>query len=151
MHVRINELLFLIWLRAGGSGDEIPARAIFSTPVQTSPGAHLTSCTMGKGKGKVFPLQAWAGPCGSGRLRLWIFSNFGTVKVVTSSPLRTGHLYPQQFSWHSFLEAKSTPRHMVPSLASERISSDTNGDRSRDPPASSAVPWPLRYRVYFPG
>jgi hypothetical protein len=32
---------------------------------------------------------------GSGRLRLWIFMTFGTVKVVRSSPLRTGSLYPR--------------------------------------------------------
>jgi hypothetical protein len=32
--------------------------------------------------GTVFPLQDWAGPWGSGRLRLRIFSTFGTMKVV---------------------------------------------------------------------
>ena len=98
-------------------------------------------CTLHtKGKGKVFPPQAEAGPWKSGRLRLWIFSTFDTMKVVRSSPLRTGRLYPQDFSWYSFLEAESTPGHMVPSLASEKIPSDTTGDRSRDPPTSSAVP-----------
>jgi hypothetical protein len=45
--------------------------------------------------GKVFPLQAWTGPWGSGRLRLRIFSTFGTIKVVRSSSLRTGRIYPQ--------------------------------------------------------
>jgi hypothetical protein len=49
-----------------------------------------------------------------------------------SSALRTGRLYSQEFSWYSFLEAESTPGHMVPSLASEKIPSDTTGDRSRD-------------------
>jgi hypothetical protein len=29
---------------------------------------------------------------------------------------------------------------MVPSVAPERIASDTTGDRSRDPPTSNAVP-----------
>ena len=47
-----------------------------------------------KGKGKAFPLQAWAGPWGFSRLRLRIFSTFGTMKVVRSSPLRTGRLHP---------------------------------------------------------
>jgi hypothetical protein len=61
--------------------------------------------------------------------------------VVRSSPLRTGRLYPQEFSWYSFLEAESTPEHMVPSAATEKIPSDTTGDRSHDPPTSSAVPW----------
>jgi hypothetical protein len=61
-------------------------------------------------KGKVFPLQAYVGPWGSDRLRVRIFSTFGTMKVVRSSPLRTGRLYPQKFSWYSFLQAESTPR-----------------------------------------
>jgi hypothetical protein len=70
----------------------------------------------------------------------WIFSTFGTMKVGRSSPLRTGRLYCQEFSWYSFLEAESTPGHMVLSVAPERIPSDTTGDQSRDPPTSSAVP-----------
>jgi hypothetical protein len=35
------------WLRAGRFGDWIPVGAKFSAPVQTSPGAHPASCTMG--------------------------------------------------------------------------------------------------------
>jgi hypothetical protein len=93
-----------------------------------------------KGKGKVFPLQASVDRLGSGRLRLRIFSTFGTMKVVRSSPLRTGRLYPQKFSWYSFLEAESTSGHMVPSVASDKIPSDNTGNRSRDPPTRSAVP-----------
>jgi hypothetical protein len=77
---------------------------------------------------------------GSGRLGFRIFSTFGSMKVVRSSPLRTSRLYPQDFSWYSFLEAESIPGHMVPPVASEKIASDTTGDRSRDPPTSSAVP-----------
>jgi hypothetical protein len=82
-----------------------------------------------KGKGKVFPLQA------SG-----FFMTFGTMKAVKSSPLRTGRLYPQEYPGTHFLEAESTPGHMVPSVAMEKILSDTTGDQSRDPPTSSAVP-----------
>ena len=37
------------WLRAGRSGDRIPVAAKFSAPVQTGPGAHPASCTMGTG------------------------------------------------------------------------------------------------------
>jgi hypothetical protein len=44
---------------------------------------------------------------------------FGIMKVVKSSPLRTGRLYPQEFSWYSVIEADSTPGHMVPSVATE--------------------------------
>ena len=36
-------------LRAGWSGDRIPMRLRFSAPVQTGPGAHSASCTMGTG------------------------------------------------------------------------------------------------------
>ena len=35
------------WLRARRSGDRIPVGARFSAPVQTGPGAHPASCTMG--------------------------------------------------------------------------------------------------------
>jgi hypothetical protein len=37
------------WLRTGQSGDRIPVEARFSAPVQTGPGAHPASCTMGTG------------------------------------------------------------------------------------------------------
>jgi len=37
------------WLRVGRSGDRILVGARFSAPVQTGPGAHPASCTMGTG------------------------------------------------------------------------------------------------------
>jgi hypothetical protein len=40
---------------------------------------------------------------------------------------------------HVVIVAESTPGHMVPSVASEKIPSDITGDRCRDPPTSSAV------------
>ena len=41
------------------------------------------------------------------------------MKVVRSSPLRTGRLYPQEYPGNSFLEAESTPGHMEMSAATE--------------------------------
>ena len=35
------------WLRAGRARDRIPVRERFSAPVQTGPGVHPASCTMG--------------------------------------------------------------------------------------------------------
>ena len=75
----------------------------------------------------------------NGRLRLRIFSTFGIMKVVMSSPLRAGRLYPQEFPGTHF-RGWATPGHMVPSVATEKIPSDTTADRSRDPPTVSAVP-----------
>jgi len=37
------------WLRAWRFGDQIPVGARFSAPVQTGPGVHPVSCTMGTG------------------------------------------------------------------------------------------------------
>jgi hypothetical protein len=127
------------WLRAGWSGDRIPVVARISAPVHTGPGAHAACYTRGK-KVKGFPLQAWCGSWGSRRLRLLDRLDFRHDKVVRSSPLRTGRLHPQEFSRYSYLESESTPGHMVPSVAPEKIPSDTTGDRSRDPPTSSSVP-----------
>ena len=69
---------------------------------------------------------------------------FGTVKVVRSSPLLTGRLYLQEYPGTHF-QRLSRPRGTVQSVATEKFSSDISGDRSRDPPTSSAVPEPLRY------
>ena len=80
-------------------------------------------------KVKVFPR---AGPWGSGRSRLQIVMTFSTMKMAGS--------LPPGVSWYSFLEAESTPGHMVPLVAMEKIPSDTTGDQSRDPPTSSASP-----------
>jgi hypothetical protein len=94
-------------------------------------------------KGRAFPLQAWAGPWGSRRLRLLIFLTFGTMKVVRSSALRTGRLYPQEFFRYSFLEAQSTPGRMVPSVASEEIPSDTAETATVDYDFLGVAPWSL--------
>jgi len=48
------------------------------------------------GNGKAIPLQAWAGPEASRRLRLPDFQNIRHMKVVRLSALRTGRLYPPE-------------------------------------------------------
>jgi hypothetical protein len=40
---------YIYWLQGGRSGDRTPVGARFSSPVQTGPGAHPTSCTMNTG------------------------------------------------------------------------------------------------------
>jgi hypothetical protein len=93
-----------------------------------------------KGKGKGFPLQAWCGSWGSRRLRILDRLDIrhcegGKVVTLTQRPPP-----PLGVSWYSFLKAESTSGHMVPSVASEKIPSDSTGDRSRDLSTSSAVP-----------
>ena len=75
-----------------------------------------------------------------GRLGPRIFLTFGTYEGGRLSALRTGRLYLRRNPWYSFLEAESTAGHMVLSVATEKIPSDTAGNRSRDRPTSSAVP-----------
>jgi len=63
-----------------------------------------------KCKGKGVPLQALCGPEGSRKFRLPDFHDIRHLKVVRSSPSRTGRLYPQECSWYSFsLGAESSP------------------------------------------
>jgi len=52
-------MLYADWLWAGRSGDRILVGARFSAPVQTGPGAHPTSCTMGTGS--FLGLKEWPG------------------------------------------------------------------------------------------
>ena len=100
----------------------------FCNPIKMSP-------CIGKGKGH--PQQAEVAQGVPGRLRPKIFLTFGTTR---SSVLRTGRLYPRRNPWYSFSEAESTPGHMVLSVATEKIPSDTTENRSLDRPTSSAVP-----------
>jgi hypothetical protein len=88
---------------------------------------------------KVIPQQAEVAQGVPGRLRPHIFLDVRHYKGGRSSPLRTGCLYPRRNPCYSFLEIESTPGHMVPSGATEKIPSDTTGNRSRDLPTSSAV------------
>jgi hypothetical protein len=74
------------------------------------------------------------------RLRSRIFLMFGTTRVVVRQQYTPGGLYPRTNPRYSFLEAESTPEHMVLSVATEKIPSDTTGNRSWDRPTSSAGP-----------
>jgi hypothetical protein len=91
-------------------------------------------------KGKGFPQAADVHQGVPGRLRLRIFLTFGTTRVVGRQTYAPGRLYPRRKLWYSFLDDESTSGHMVPSVATEKILSDTTGNRSRDRPNSSAVP-----------
>jgi hypothetical protein len=95
---------------------------------------------MGKSKGKDLLRQAEVAQGVPDRLKPRIFLTFGTTRVVRLQPYAPAAFTPGRNPWYSFLEAESTPGHMVLSVATEKIPSDTTGDRSRDRPTSSAVP-----------
>jgi hypothetical protein len=60
-----------------------------------------------------------------GRLRPRNFLTFGTTRVVGRQPHTLSTFTPSGNPWYSFLEAESTPKHMVPSVATEKIPSVT--------------------------
>ena len=74
-----------------------------------------------------------------GSLRRRIFLTFGTTKVVGGQPYAPAAFTPEEIPGTHFLESESTPGHMVPSVPTEKIPSDTTGNRSQDRPTSSAV------------
>jgi hypothetical protein len=93
------------------------------------------------GKGKGHPQQAIVMAqgvrVGSGPGIL----NIRHYKGGRSSALRTGRLYPRRNPWYSFLEAESTPRHMVlPVAPTKTPATDATEIRSRDRSTSSTVP-----------
>ena len=90
-------------------------------------------------KGKGLPQQTEVAQGAPGRLRPRIFLTFAHYDGGRSSALRTGRLYPSRNTCYSFLEAESTPGHMVLSVATEKVPSDPTGNRSRDRPTNSAV------------
>jgi hypothetical protein len=60
-----------------------------------------------------------------GRLTPRIFLTFGTTRVVGRHPHAPAAFTPRGVPWYSFLETESTPGHMVPSVATEKIPSVT--------------------------
>jgi hypothetical protein len=60
-----------------------------------------------------------------GRLRPRIFLTFGTTRVVGLQPHASAAFTPRGIPWNSFLEAESTPGHVVPLVATEKIPSVT--------------------------
>jgi hypothetical protein len=79
-----------------------------------------------KSKGKGHPHNRPQGSKGiPGRVRPRIFLTFGTTTVVGRQPHAPAAFTPRENPWYSFLEAESTPGHMVPSVATEKIRSVT--------------------------
>jgi len=80
---------------------------------------------------KVIPQQAEVAQGVPGRLRPRIFLTFGTTWVVGRQPYAPAAFTPGEIRY-SFSEAESTRGHVVPSGATEKIPSNTTGNRSRD-------------------
>jgi hypothetical protein len=85
---------------AGRSGDRIPVEAKFSAPVQTGPGAHPASYTMGTGSfpGEKRPGRGVDHPPPSStevkeRVELYLYSPSGPSWPVLGRPLPLPYLY----------------------------------------------------------
>ena len=89
----ITDLFSVIdWLRAGRSGDRIPVGARFSAIIQTGPGAHPASYTMGTGvfpRGKEQPRDADPSPPSSAvvmkGVELYLYSPYGPYGLYRAS------------------------------------------------------------------
>jgi hypothetical protein len=87
---------------------------------------HLEGFSLNLIKDKGHPHNWPQGPKGvPGRLRLRIFLTFGTTRVVGRQPHAPAAFTPRGTPLYSFLEADSTPGHMVPSVATEKFPSVT--------------------------
>ena len=87
-------------LRAGRSEDRIPVEASFSAPVQTGPGAHPPSCTMGTGSflgvkcGRSSRCPLTPKKCrGQERVELYFYSPMGRTACTDPQCLYKGALY----------------------------------------------------------
>ena len=80
-------------LRAGLSGDRIPVGARFSAPVQTGPGAHPASCTMGtksfpgvkSGQGVRLTPHPHSSAVGHERVELYLYNLYGPYGLYRAS------------------------------------------------------------------
>jgi hypothetical protein len=85
---------------------------------------HSSSTESGKGKRHAHNRPQ--GPKGvPGKLRSRIFLTYGTTRLVGRQPHAPAAFTPMAIPRYSFLEAESTPGHMVPSVATEKIPSVT--------------------------
>jgi len=90
---------------------------------------------------KVIPQQAEVAQGVPGSLRPQIFVTFGTTRVVGRQPYAQAAFTQGEISGTHFQMLSRPQGHMVPSVgATEKIPSNTTGNRSRDHPTSSAVP-----------
>ena len=103
---------------------------------------YLQQMSLGMmGNSKGIPRQAEVALGVLGRLRRRIFSTSGTTRVVGRQPNAPAAFTPGEIPGTQFSEAESTSGPMVLSEGTtEKIPSDTTGDRSRDRPTSSAAP-----------
>jgi hypothetical protein len=66
------------------------------------------------------PTTGRGGPSGSRYVKAPDFLDVRLYEGGRSSASRTGRLYTRRNPWYSFLEAESTPGHMVLSVATEK-------------------------------
>jgi len=103
----------VLFLRPQEGATEINSKYLF-----------VKNASLSTHKDKGLPQQAQVTQGVPSRLRPQIFLTLGTTKVVKSSALRTGRLYPRRNPLYSFLEAESTPGNIGPSVATRKIPSD---------------------------
>jgi hypothetical protein len=85
-----------------------------------------------KGTGKVLPQQAEVAQGFPDGLRPRIFLTFGITRIIGRQPYAPAAFTPRRNTWGSFLEVEFIPEHMVLAVTTEKIPSDTTGNRSRD-------------------
>jgi hypothetical protein len=79
------------------------------------------------------PTTGRGGPRGSGYVKTLDLLDVQHYEGGKSSALCTGRLYHRRNPWYLFLQAESTPGHMVLSVATIKIPIDTTGNWSRSP------------------